>query len=133
MESENRTILFYDGDCGFCNRSVQFVLKHEKDHSILFSAIQSDFCKSFFMEKNLPVPDLSTFYFYNRGKLFERSNASFELLKFIKPPYNTLRFFRIVPIGIRDRIYNLIAKRRHKIMAGFCMIPSSDQKQRFLS
>ena len=25
-----KAILFYDGDCGLCNKSVQFVIDHEK-------------------------------------------------------------------------------------------------------
>lgn len=40
-------ILFYDGDCVFCNASVQFALKHRKKNSIYFSALQSELAKKF--------------------------------------------------------------------------------------
>ena len=52
--SRNTTskILFYDGDCGFCNKSVQFVLKYENRSEIYFSALQSDFSRDFFQQQS---------------------------------------------------------------------------------
>ncbi|NCA21262.1 MAG: DUF393 domain-containing protein, partial [Crocinitomicaceae bacterium] len=44
---ENRTILFYDGDCGLCSRAVLFVVKNERFPKIYFSSIQSEFAKQF--------------------------------------------------------------------------------------
>ena len=29
-------MLVYDGSCGFCSRSVQFILRHERSHDLLF-------------------------------------------------------------------------------------------------
>src|SRR5271169_5172422 len=29
-------LLVYDGSCGFCSRSVQFILRHERSHDLLF-------------------------------------------------------------------------------------------------
>ena len=43
-----KNFVLYDGDCGICNRSVAFVLKHEKSASIHFAPIQSDFTKELF-------------------------------------------------------------------------------------
>jgi predicted DCC family thiol-disulfide oxidoreductase YuxK len=47
---ENRTILFYDGDCGLCSRAVLFVVKNERFPKIYFSSIQSEFAKQFLKE-----------------------------------------------------------------------------------
>src|SRR6516162_6374803 len=35
-------VLVYDGDCGFCNCSVQFVLAHERRHDLVFVTRASD-------------------------------------------------------------------------------------------
>lgn len=32
----DRPVLVYDGDCGFCNGAVQFVLAHQERHDLLF-------------------------------------------------------------------------------------------------
>lgn len=133
MELQDKNIVFYDGDCGFCNRSVQFILKFERNHEILFSPIQSDFAKKFFKENKAPEPDLSTFYFYTNYVLLTKSTAALALLPFLKFPFFALNIFRIIPICQRDQLYDFIAKRRKKLAAGYCLIPSSEQKARFLN
>lgn len=132
MYTKHQNIVFYDGDCGFCNKSVQFILKHEKRKEIYFSAIQSEFAKQFFKENNVPKPDLSTFYFYTNFLLFSKSNAAFAILRLMKFPYTLLQIFRIIPVCQRDQIYDYVAKRRHRIMSGFCVVPTVEQKERFL-
>ena len=132
MDTKHENIVFYDGDCGFCNKTIQFILKHEKRKEIYFSAIQSNFSKQFFKENKVPEPDLSTFYFYTNHLLFSKSTAAFALLRMMKFPYPLLQIFRIIPVCQRDKIYDYVAKRRHRIMSGFCVIPTIEQKTRFL-
>ncbi|MEK9727608.1 MAG: DCC1-like thiol-disulfide oxidoreductase family protein [Candidatus Margulisiibacteriota bacterium] len=43
----DRSILFYDGVCHLCHGLVQFVLKYEQNHDLMFSSLQSSFAKSF--------------------------------------------------------------------------------------
>jgi predicted DCC family thiol-disulfide oxidoreductase YuxK len=125
-------IVFYDGDCGFCNKSVQFVLKHEKTQEINFSALQSDFCKTFFEDKSFEKPDLTTFYFYDGENLHQKSTAGLKLLNSLKFPWSLLKIGYLVPRFFRDKLYDFIAKRRHKLNSGFCHIPSMEEKKRFL-
>ena len=61
-----------------------------------------------------------------------KSTAAFALLRMMKFPYPLLQIFRIIPICQRDRIYDYVAKRRHRIMSGFCVMPTIEQKKRFL-
>jgi predicted DCC family thiol-disulfide oxidoreductase YuxK len=133
MKYKEKKILFYDGECGFCNHSVQFVLKHETTHEILFTALQSEFSKTFFQENNFPKPNLSTFYFWENGVLFEKSTGALKLSKHLKMPFPLVQFFYIFPPFIRNYFYDFIAKRRHKLAKGFCALPSENEKKRFLS
>lgn len=124
-------ILFYDGSCGFCNRSVQFVLQHERRPIIHFAAIQSEFAARFFKEKGVEV-DLSTLYFWDQQELTERSSGALRVTRFLKMPYRLFFAGLIVPRFIRNGIYNFIARRRHRIAGSFCVIPEPEQKKRFL-
>jgi predicted DCC family thiol-disulfide oxidoreductase YuxK len=132
MDTKHENIVFYDGDCGFCNKSVQFILRHEKRKEIYFSAIQSEYAKQFFRENKIPEPDLSTFYFYTNYLIFTKSNAAFAILRLMRFPYSLLQIFRIIPVCQRNQIYDYVAKRRHRIMSGFCVVPTDEQKKRFL-
>ncbi len=125
-------IVFYDGDCGLCNRSVQFVLNHEKSSKVYFSALQSAFAQQFFEEKQFAKPDLTTFYFYKEGRLYSKSTAALKLTGFLKFPYSMLQLFLVVPTFMRDFVYSFVAKRRLNFANAFCVVPSSENRKRFI-
>lgn len=128
----NRKIIFYDGDCGFCNLSVQFVLNHERSHNIYFSSLQSDYAVTFFKEMKLPAPDLSTFYYYSNGILFQKSTAALKVIPELKWYLRIGIIAWIIPAFLRDKLYDFVAKRRKKLAKGFCVLPAAEQQKRFL-
>ena len=125
-------ILFYDGDCGFCNRSVNYVLKRDTSKSIHFASLQSEITKALFEKNNWQQPDLSTFYFMEHGELFKKSRAAFRVASYFPWYLKWFQVFRIVPNGVRDWVYDQVAKRRRKISKGYCVIPTEEEKCLFL-
>lgn len=108
------------------------MLDHEKGDVVHFCALQSQTAKDFFHKRGFPEPDLSTFYFWDGHRLFERSTAALTAAGYLKTPWSWLRLFRIVPRFIRDAVYNWIARRRHRLAAEQCALPSVEQRKRFL-
>jgi len=129
----DKPIIFYDGDCGFCNKTVQFVLNKERNPEIRFCALQSDFSRAFFKEQGIAEIDLSTFYFWDTQKLNNRSTAALKVLNYLRFPYTIGKIVWICPRFIRDGIYKFIAKRRMRLAPAFCAIPTPEQTVRFLS
>jgi predicted DCC family thiol-disulfide oxidoreductase YuxK len=130
---DSKKIVFYDGDCGFCNKSVQFILKHERKKEIYFSALQSNFSKLFFENHKFPKADLSTFYFWDGEKLHQKSSGALKLLNSMKFPWSVLKIGYAIPLKLRDKMYDFIANRRHKLNSGCCLIPHKDERERFLN
>jgi predicted DCC family thiol-disulfide oxidoreductase YuxK len=130
--SSPELLVLYDGDCGVCNRSVALVLKRERDQLIQFSPIQSNFTEELFKKNGWTAPDLNTFYFIVGEKKYERSQAAFELMRHLKAPTSWLRIFRFLPRVFTNGCYNFVARRRKKISKGYCVIPSPEQRLRFL-
>jgi predicted DCC family thiol-disulfide oxidoreductase YuxK len=131
---KDRIIIFYDGDCGFCNRVVRFVLNHEKNESIYFSALQSEFAIRF-LETHIGSEniDSNTLYLFNGKKILSKSTAALTLVSFLKWPWQFLNVFWILPKIFRDWCYTQIALRRHHIASKFCFLPTTRQQKRFLS
>lgn len=129
----NKPIIFYDGDCGFCNKTVQFVLNNEKNDEIHFCALQSEFARSFFKELGIEKMDFSTFYFWDTKNLYKRSTAALKVLNYLRFPFILGKIGWICPRFIRDGIYNMIAKRRMRLAPSFCALPTPSQAIRFLS
>jgi predicted DCC family thiol-disulfide oxidoreductase YuxK len=130
--TSERQIIFYDGDCGFCNSSVQFILNKRKK-VYYFSALQSDFAKKKIEEEAGKTIEMNTLYFLDQGELFEKSTAILRVSKGLKGAYPLLFYVGIIfPRFIRDAVYDFIARRRHKIEAGFCALPTEEERKFFL-
>ena len=130
-----KSILFYDGDCALCNKSVQFVINHEKENSnpILFCSLQSDYAKQILSKYQYNFNQLSSLVLLVDDTIFYKSNAALNLSNFLKIPYKWLIVLKIIPNFIRDGVYDVIAKNRNRIIkSSFCYIPSPLLKNRFI-
>jgi predicted DCC family thiol-disulfide oxidoreductase YuxK len=110
-----QAILFYDGDCALCNRVVTFILNHEKDSKILFSALDTAAADEFLSKHPSYKREEDTVYFFDGNKLYSKSTAVLKLLPFLKGYLFVLRLGWLFPKGLRDKIYDEVAKRRQRI------------------
>jgi predicted DCC family thiol-disulfide oxidoreductase YuxK len=128
----NKKIIFFDGDCGLCNRFIQFILKNEKSSNLFFSHLLSNFSSDFFLEKINKLPELTTFYFWDGKKLYSKSNGIFKLIYELKFYWKFALIFKLIPNFIRDKIYDYVAKNRSKISSKYCLSESKLNQKRFL-
>lgn len=129
----NKTILFFDGNCGLCNRSVRFVLRKEKNDELLFSALQSEFAKKNLKENNV-TENLETMVLLENGKIHLRSSAALRLTKYMKGLWPLMMIFIVVPPFIRNAVYNYVSKNRITWfgMADYCDMMTPELRKRFL-
>jgi predicted DCC family thiol-disulfide oxidoreductase YuxK len=128
-----KPILFFDGSCGLCNRSVKFVLRKEKNEELLFSPLQSEFAKKILKEKNV-TEGLDTMVLLENDKIYTRSSAALRVSKYLKGLWPLMMMFLIVPPFIRNSIYNYIAKNRITWFGAsdYCDMMTPELKKRFL-
>lgn len=134
---ETRSVLLYDGDCGFCAGSVQFVLGHERPAArarLAFAPLQGTFgtrVRTQFPE--LAGVDSVVWYDPTGPSVRVRSAAALAATAHLGGPWVVLAALgRLVPRGLRDAIYDLIARRRFEIAAPACLLPTPDERARFL-
>lgn len=123
-------IVFYDGECGFCNKSVQFILKNRKSNNLKFLPLQSKKSESILENFNVQI-DMSTLYFLQNGRLTEKSSAVLKITNRLKWYWFWLKIGYILPKGWRNRIYDKVANNRHKITGSFCYIPDKEERKMF--
>lgn len=128
---EKRFILFYDGDCGLCSRSVRFILKNESDERINFSALQSDFSSKFLGNYDIESSNLTTLYFYSKGNVYSKSHAILALIPFLKWYISICYLGYLIPRFILDFFYDSIAKNRKRLFSSTCDL-SGYSKSRFI-
>lgn len=131
---ETYTILFFDGLCNLCNRSVDFVIRKNKKRDIHFASLQSDFAKEFLKMHNVSSTDLDTMIYYTEGKFYFKSTAVLKMTKKLNGGYKLLPAFLIVPKIIRDGIYSWVAKNRYRFFGkrDTCRVVTAGEKLLFI-
>lgn len=133
METKS-PVLFYDGNCGFCQQSVQFILQHERAEEIYFAALDSELAN--LLKKQHPnLQSIDSIVVLKGKELLVESDAVFALTTYLKAPYRYTKYAHFVPRTFRDYVYRLIAKHRHRLIRQneSCFLPSPQQRKRFLN
>jgi predicted DCC family thiol-disulfide oxidoreductase YuxK len=132
-------IVLYDGLCGFCDRTVQFILKRDRGDKFRFAAIQSDFAAEVLARHGESNEELSTlFLVLDPGgpgeRLLSRSRAAMRILQELGGIWWVLSGLRVLPTFLLDRGYNLVAGNRYRFgRLEACRLPSPEEKAKFLS
>lgn len=114
MKTEiQESIVFFDGDCNFCNNLVGFVLK--RTSTIKFASLQSETAKIFLPQKISDFQSLNTLVFVDSNKVYLKSDAVLRLSRKMRGLWPIFQLFRfLLPAIVRDKIYDIIANNRYK-------------------
>lgn len=127
-------IVLYDGDCGFCNKSVQFIIKNDTKNVFRFAALQSDFSRRILEKNNLSTVQFDTIILIKQEKLFIKSEAFFEIIKEFQNCYRWLFIFKVFPIKLCNVVYDIISANRHRLAENVvCEIPDVKTREKFIS
>ncbi len=130
-----RSIVFFDGDCIFCNRSVRTLLSLDDDETLAFAPLQGETAAALLPPELRNAEQLSTMALRRPdGRVFVRSAAVVEIMRQIGAPYSWAALLaRAVPGRWRDAAYDLVARNRHRLIrSGACALPDPRDRDRML-
>jgi predicted DCC family thiol-disulfide oxidoreductase YuxK len=133
-------IILYDGVCGFCNRTVQFILKRDSNDRFRFATLQSEFARTHLQKHGLTTDNLDTLYLIkDSGQptelVLDRSTAAIAIYRELGMFWRIVaNFYAVLPKRIRDWGYNLIARNRYRIFGKYdtCPLPKTSDRHKFL-
>lgn len=127
-------VILFDGVCNFCNASINFVMDHDEQRRFRFASLQSDYGKKVLSENQRPILDLDTVLLVRNGKLYEKSTAALEIVRYLRG-WSWLYVLRFVPRFISDFFYSIIATNRYRIFgkSDSCRIPTAEERSLFIA
>jgi len=127
-------MIYYDGECGLCDRFVQFVLRHDRDEYFQFATLQSDAGRAQLVQLGLNGSNLQTVILVEAGKSYIRSSATLRVCRQLAGFWPLLYAFNAVPKSWRDTVYSLIARNRKRWFKppGECPVMSPQWRRRFI-
>jgi predicted DCC family thiol-disulfide oxidoreductase YuxK len=145
---EGRLLVIYDGECGFCNHSIRWLLRRDRKDRLRFAPSTAPAVQELLAAHGMPPvsPNPSTgsgldtiLVLRNTGtsieELLVRSNAILACLRVLPQPWPMFAaILRLIPRPIRESGYRFIARERYKIWGRYetCPIPTSKERSHFL-
>ena len=128
-----RKILFFDGVCGLCNASVDFVLTRDVNGRFQFSPLQGETARSLLKPED--INDLSSMVLWVDGQTYRKTAAVVRVLWSLGPVWQVLgTFLWLIPLPVRNLGYTLVAKNRYRLFGKkeTCRLPTPEERARFL-
>jgi predicted DCC family thiol-disulfide oxidoreductase YuxK len=121
---ESLGIVFFDGDCGLCNRLVLFLLKRDRRKILRFAPLTGKMARQWLEDKDLQG---ETVIFLDDSGIYRKSEAVLRVLARLGGPWRIARAGLWTPRFLRDGVYDFISRRRRRWFGGGegCPLPTS--------
>ena len=135
MPAEKHTshpIIFFDGVCGLCNRSVDLLLRWDAKGVLRFAPLQGTTAQAMLPEEQ--VRDLDSLVLKDAQGIHRRSDAALLALEHLGDGWRGVGLLRALPRGLRDAVYGLVARHRYRWFGKrtSCRLPTAAERERFL-
>lgn len=132
----DRLVLF-DGVCGLCDRTVQFLLDHDRAGALSYAPLQGETAAGIkARHPELEGVDSVVFVETEDGaeRVTVRSKAVLRMLRHVEGPYRQLSRLGFLPSALLDVGYDLVAAARYRIFGKLetCRVPDASVRARFL-
>jgi predicted DCC family thiol-disulfide oxidoreductase YuxK len=129
--------LFYDGHCGLCHRSVQFVVRHDREGAkFRFAPMQGPTFAAMVPAASREALPYSMVVLTVEGRLLVKSDAWLHIMRRLGGMWKLLGgVCRVFPKVLRDWVYDLVAAVRFRIFGrrnDLCPVFPPALRSRFL-
>jgi predicted DCC family thiol-disulfide oxidoreductase YuxK len=127
-------VVVFDGECSFCNRWVDFLLRFDRRDVFRFAARQTESGALLLRQAGLPEAGVGSIVLIEHGVGQVRSAAVLRMLRLVGLPFSMAAIFSLIPAAPRDRMYDWFARNRLKWFGRrqTCRLPSQAERHRFL-
>ncbi|MBK5500188.1 MULTISPECIES: thiol-disulfide oxidoreductase DCC family protein [unclassified Peribacillus] len=128
------SVILFDGECNFCDSSVQFIIKRDPKGLFHFASLQSEAGQELLKKYDVPA-NIDSIVLIEKDKAYYKSAAALRICRRLQGAWKMFYGFTIVPSFIRNIAYDFIAKNRYKWFGKkeeSCMLPSPSVRKRFL-
>ena len=134
MESPKKIILF-DGICNLCNRSIQFVIKRDRNDEFRFATLQGALGRRLVQERNIDTSKIDSIILIEPGvAYYTKSTAALQIADSFGGWWKITNVLNLIPRQLRDIVYDWVAKNRYNWYGkkDACMVPTPELRDKFL-
>ena len=129
-----RPIIIFDGHCALCSAWAQFVLRHDPHGRIRLLPAQTPLGHALYVHYGLDPEDYQTNILIVDGLAWLKSEGSIRMAETLGFPWSLAAIVRVLPLPLRDRLYEYIARNRFRVFGRreICYLTDQKYADRFL-
>lgn len=131
---DSHPVVIFDGHCMLCSGFVQFALAQDRKQKLRFLAAQTELGVALYSHFGLRTNEYDTYVLLEHGRARVKSDAALRIFALIGFPWSMACLGRVLPHGVRDGLYDWVARNRIRWFGGreTCHVPAESDKGRFL-
>lgn len=140
QELAGKTLVFYDGVCGLCNRLVRFLLRFDSKDRFRYAPLQSEFAAEALRKHAIDPADLDSVtligdFGLQGERAYSKSGAILFAARELGGIWRVGRIAILLPQAIQDGVYDLIARSRYRVFGRYqtCPVPKPEHRAKFIS
>ena len=132
---DDYSIIVFDGYCPLCSGWAKLVVRHDHGSRYRLLSAQSPLGRALYQHYGLDLRDYETNILLAGGTASFKSEACIRMLEGLGLPWSLASLFRLLPLAVRDRAYDIIARNRFRFLGkrDACFVPGPEIKERFLA
>jgi predicted DCC family thiol-disulfide oxidoreductase YuxK len=133
--SDDRPVIIFDGNCVLCSWFARFILREDRSGRFRLLAAQSALGTALYRHFSLDPIQYETYILLENGNAFLRSEAAIRIFETLGMPWRAAALGRLLPLSVRDALYNFIARNRLRWFGTRkeCYLADPSQADRFIS
>lgn len=135
MSEAGKPTLYYDGDCGLCNRAVRILAAIDKRDVFSVSPLQGGAGQAMLRRHGMLERDFDTMVIESGGKVYTKSDAVLEVFRCLGGWWRLAVLGSVIPRAVRDRLYMLVSMNRIRIFgkSDACPMPTESLRRKLAS
>jgi predicted DCC family thiol-disulfide oxidoreductase YuxK len=132
--ADDKPVIVFDGYCVLCSGFARFVLRHDRKRRYRLLAAQSPLGEQLYRHYGLAGADYESNILLQDGRVWLKSAGSIRMFEGLGFPWSLVGILRLVPRGLLDRLYDLVARNRLRWFGTrqTCFLPDPADVDRFL-
>jgi len=129
LEIGGRLLVVFDGRCGFCNRTVRWLLRRDRRDRLRFVASEQAHVAGLLKRHGLDVASDAD----GPGSIVVVRDAG-GVVECVLVRSDAVVALKWIPRPVRDMVYGLVARWRYRIWGRLesCPAPTAEERERFL-
>lgn len=132
--STDRPVIVFDAQCVLCSANAQLILRRDRRQLFRLASMQGEAGAALMRAHGVDPADPETLIVVDGNRVLRNSDAILFIYRRLGWPWRLAGVLGIIPRGLRDAVYQWVARNRYRWFGNReqCWVPDAADRHRLL-